>query len=557
MKIILIYPPCLEARAHKLHTEDVGVTPIGLHYIGALLMEHGHDVEILNWYDINEDPAKIRDVLKQKKPAIIGFSIVNANRYGGIEIARAAKEILPGVTIVFGGIGTTFLWKHLLKNFKEIDYAVLGEGEYSFLGLVEHLENGDAQGIEKVRGIGHRQGGKIVSTGQAEFIQDLDMLPSPSKYFTFQHLVSARGCPANCAFCGSPKFWKRKVRFHSAGYFVDQLEQLYNKGVKFFYISDDTFTMKKGRIIDICQQIIDRGLKIAWFAISRVNYVDEDMLLWMRKAGCIQISYGVESGSEKIRKSLNKRIDAQDIKRAFDLTVSYGILARAYFIYGSPGENAQTIRETTNLINQIKPLNVIFYILEIFPGTALYDDFKHRMKINDDIWLNRIEHIKYFETDRRLTADMVVTFGQRLRSEYYRRLPEFADSISLVDNKELYESHADFLSRLGMTFSHGDFASLEAIPEKETVAERLYLKSLSFHPNERAYLGLGIIRQKQGRYAESLRELSEGVKKHPDSETLAACLCVSYMNLGKDAQARELARRFPGSPQMLRLGLSS
>jgi anaerobic magnesium-protoporphyrin IX monomethyl ester cyclase len=556
MKILLVYPHCLEDRTHRLHAEDVGVTPIGLYYIGALLVENGHDVELLNWYHLNEDHGTIRESLKEKNPDVIGFSIVNANRFGGIEIARIAKEVLPEVTIVFGGIGTTFLWKHLLKHFVEIDYAVLGEGEYTFLELVRCLEGRDAQKIGQIRGIGLRRGKEIASTGQAPVIADLDALPSPARHFTFQHLASSRGCPGNCAFCGSPKFWGRKVRFHSAAYFVDQIEQLVSKGVTFFYISDDTFTMKKDRVIEICQKIIDRGLKITWFAISRVNYVDEDMLFWMRRAGCIQISYGVESGSEKIRASLNKKISVQDIKRAFDLTVRYGILARAYFIYGSPGENAQTIQETIRLINQIRPLNALFYILEIFPGTALYDDFKRKTKISDDIWLNRIEHIKYFETDRHMTPDMVITFGQRLRTEYYSRLPEFADAVSLVDREELYESHADFLSRLGMTFSHGDFASLDAIPGKEAVAGRLYQRSLSFHPNERAYLGLGIIRQKQGRYEESVQELSQAVKMYPENETLAACLCVSYLNLGEHDQARALARRFPGSPQMLKLGLS-
>jgi tetratricopeptide (TPR) repeat protein len=309
--------------------------------------------------------------------------------------------------------------------------------------------------------------------------------------------------------------------------------------------------MRKDRVVEICKKIIEKDLKITWFAISRVNFVDEEMLYWMRKAGCVQISYGVESGSEEIRKVLNKNIKIDVIKRAFALTTKYGILSRAYFIYGSPGENYETIQETIDLIHEIKPLSTIFYILDIFPGTALYEDFKRRTMLNDDVWLKRIEDIMYFETDQKLSQDMILAFGQKLRTDYYSHLPEFADAIQLIDKEDLYESHADFLSRLAMTFSHGDYASIEAIPEKYNVAQRLYERSLSYYPNQRAYLGLGIIKQKQRKYEESVQILSEGVKHFPESEPIAMCLGISYMNLGRYKDALECFQKFPESREAL------
>jgi tetratricopeptide (TPR) repeat protein len=310
--------------------------------------------------------------------------------------------------------------------------------------------------------------------------------------------------------------------------------------------------MRKDRVIQICKKIIEKDLKITWFAISRVNYVNEEMLYWMRRAGCIQISYGVESGSEKIRDMLNKNIKTDDIRRAFTLTTMYGILARAYFIYGSPGESWETIQETIDLIYEIKPLSIIFYILDIFPGTALYEDFKRRTKLNDDVWLKKIEDIMYFESDPQLSKDMILAFGQKLRSDYYSHLQEFADAVQLVDNKDLYKSHADFLSRLAMTFSHGDYAVIEAIPEKEEIAQRLYKRALSYHPNQRAYIGLGIIKQKHREYEESVRILAEGMKQFPESESLNTCLGISYMNLGQYEKALECFRKFPDSREKLR-----
>ena len=141
MKILLIYPYFLNDRQDEAEKE-VRAVPIGLYYIGALLKDNQYDVEILNWYNINKTPEKIEETFLNKKPDVIGFSILHANRWGGIEIARIAKRVLPKVKIVFGGVGTTFLWDHLLTHFNEIDYAVLGEGEYSFLKLIQCMEKG-------------------------------------------------------------------------------------------------------------------------------------------------------------------------------------------------------------------------------------------------------------------------------------------------------------------------------------------------------------------------------------------------------------------------------
>jgi len=318
------------------------------------------------------------------------------------------------------------------------------------------------------------------------------------------------------------------------------------------FSGDDLVYLPKDRVIQICKKIIVKDLKITWFAISQVKYVNEEMLYWMRKAGCIQISYGVESGSKKIRDVLNKNIKTDEIKKAFALTTQYGILARAYFIYGSPGENWGTIQETIDLIHEIKPLSIIFYILDIFPGTALYKDFQRRTKLGDDVWLKRVEDIMYFESDHLLSQDKILDFGQKLRSDYYRHLPEFADAIQLVDKKDLYDSHADFLSRLAMTFSHGDYSSIETIPGKDKVAQRLYERSLSYRPNLRSYLGLGIIKQKQREHVEAIRILSEGMKQFPENEPLTMCSGISHMNLGQYEEALICFRKFPDSREALR-----
>ncbi len=549
MRIVLIYPYCLEAR---LHAEEVSVPPIGIYYVGAMLKEAGFDVEILNWHDMNRKPHLIRKILAEKNPDLIGFSILHANRWGGIEIARISREINPDVKIVFGGIGATFLWKHLLTHFREIDYAVLGEGERTFLRLANCLKARAYDHLEDIAGIAFRKDGFVVKTDDAEVIHDLDELPNPARYFTFQHVATTRGCPGKCTFCGSPRFWRTRVRFHSPGYFVEQLELLHKKGVTFFFFSDDTFTLKKEHVIEICKGIIEKGLRITWAAISRVNYVNEEILYWMRKAGCVQISYGVESGSEKIRNQvLKKNIKTDQIIKAFDLTTRYGILARAYFIYGSPGETSQTIEETIRLLRKIKPLSTIFYILDIFPGTGLYSDFLKRTGATDDIWLKQIEDILYFETDPDLSRQQILTFGQELRSAFHKNLPDFVSAIDLVQNEDLSETHADFLSRLGMTFSHGDYAAIDVIENKDRIAESLFRRALEYGPDHRAYWGLGLVAQQKRDFDASVRILAEGITHFPESESLNLCMGISLMNLNAYEKALSHLLRFQHSADCL------
>ena len=547
MKILLIYPYFLEDRIHE---DDIAVVPQGLFYVGAVLKENDYDVEILNWHNINKTPEKIREILIKKKPDIIGFSILHSNRWGGIEIARIARQADPNIKIVFGGIGATFLWKHFLTHFQEIDYVVIGEGEYSFLKLVSCLKKNDRKGIKSIRGIAFRKNGEAVKTKRGEIVNNLHKLPMPSKYFNFQHLSLTRGCPGECTFCGSPRFWGKKVRFFSIDYFVKQLVLLYKKGITFFYFSDDTFTISKNRVIEICKKILEKKLKIVWVAISRVNYVNDEIIYWMKKAGCIQISYGVESGSEKIRNSLNKNISTNQIKKAFSVTLKYGILARAYFIYGCPEESLESIQDTIDLIREIKPLSTIFYILDIFPGTTLYEEYKKKFNVTDDIWLKRVEDIMYFETDPKLSEKMILDFGKKLRTSYYKMLPEFVDSISLIDKKELYPMHSDFLSRLAMTFDHGDYAEIESIKEKEKIAEKLYKRSLQYCPDPRAFLGLGIAKQKSSNYKQSVKILAKGIKHFPNDQKLHLCMGISYMNLLEYKKALSYLRPFQESKEV-------
>jgi anaerobic magnesium-protoporphyrin IX monomethyl ester cyclase len=546
MKILLVYPYFIEARSRQ---EDVSALPMGLYYVGAMLRAGGYRVDILNGHNLGPKPHRIYQVLGEKRPDVVGFSILHANRWGGIDIARMVKKVTPRATVVFGGVGATFLWRHLLTHFPEIDYVVHGEGEHTFMELIRFLEQGGTALPTHIDGLAFRQAGKPFRTKDREPVQNLDSLPMPADPFTFQHVSLTRGCPAGCTFCGSPAFWRRRVRFHSADYFVTQLVRLREKGVTFFYVSDDTFTLKRELVIDICRRIIERRLDIAWAAISRVDCVDEELLQWMRRAGCTQVSYGVESGSRRIRDLYHKDISDAAIRRAFELTVRYGMMARAYFIYGAPGESDQTIDESLALIRRIRPLAAIFYILDLFPGTALYEEFKTRTGLTDEIWLDRVEDMLYCETDETLSAKRVIGFGRRLREGYFSLLPEFAEQIELADIPDLYPLHADFLSRLGLTFSHGDYAENPLVEKNLATAVMLFKRSLDYHPDHRAFWGLGLVCQHQCRFDESIVVLQQGIEHHQESVDLRLALANSLIRLARYEEARTCLEGFAAHPQ--------
>jgi len=537
MNIILIYPPF---SIDRVHIENIEAPPIGLHYLGTLLTEKGYDVELLNWYDVKNMPHIVREALSALRPDLVGFSIFHANRWGGIQLAKIFKDHFPDVPIVFGGIGATFLDEHLLRHFPWIDIIVRGEGERTFPALIHRIEA--KKSFDDLPGLSFRAGSSIQRTRDAERVEDLDSLPMPAAHYSFHHLSVSRGCPGKCSFCGSPKFWGSRVRFHSADYFVGQLELLYKKGHRFFHFSDDTFTMRKKLVLEICALIMERKLDITWAAISRVDCIDQEMLKAMRMAGCIQISFGVESGSESIRKELGKTFSEEQIRRAFALTISHGILARAYIIYGCPGESSETIKDTIRLLRIIRPLVTIFHVLSVFPGTSLYELFRSQTGASDDIWLHYEEDMFLFEIDKRLNTDAVAQFGKSLKHALNESIPEFFRSLEFVKDKELFPFHADFLSRMALTLDRGDYPHILPQGVAQDLARELYCKALDYAPDARAYWGLGLLAHAEGDERKAEAILQEGLQLFPEDTNLAKALVNTLRHLGREEEARELIR---------------
>ncbi|MFH2060298.1 MAG: radical SAM protein [Pseudomonadota bacterium] len=556
MNILLVNPACQDKR---ITDNDAKVVPIGLFYIAALLIENGYKANIVNLADTLDDPiAVFTNFIEDQKPDIIGFSVTNPSRMNAMACATALKKEYPDIPVVFGGPAPTFLAEHFFTACPAIDFIVKGEGELTFLELVAALETTGQISLEhdpfehdpfkNILGLVYKKADALVETDQRPPIDNLDTLAHPSKYFAFDLLSMSRGCPGKCTFCGSPKFWTDNgVRFHSSDWMIEEFKEQVKRGITHFYMCDDTFTMDKKRVLLFCSQIIKQELPITWNAISRVDCIDDEILFAMRKAGCIQISFGVESGSAKIRKTLGKPVDQESIIQAFEQTASYGILPRAYFIYGSPGETFETIQESIELLHKIKPLSAIFYMLVIFPGTHLYQWAKNKNLITDDLWYEKIEDLPWFEVDEHLDFQTVKTFGDRLRTEFYSNLNRFATQLELADIKELYPFHADFLSRLAMTFSHGEYATDKRVQYQEETAILLYTKALTYAPNARAFLGLSMLLQKKKQFPKAIQTLTKGLSYFIDDKDLNICMGVCLMNMGDFTKALPFFEKFKSS----------
>lgn len=162
MKILLVYPYFID---NRMDEEDISAIPMGLFSIAAVLRDSGYAVEILNAYNLGRSPHRIYQILGERRPDVVGFSILHANRWGGIDIARMVKKVNPATRVVFGGVGATFLWEHFLTHFPEIDYVVRGEGEVSFLELIRFLETAGDPPPAHIDGLAFRQAGKPIKPG--------------------------------------------------------------------------------------------------------------------------------------------------------------------------------------------------------------------------------------------------------------------------------------------------------------------------------------------------------------------------------------------------------
>jgi len=395
-KILLISPPF-----YRLMGSHFNGIHLGLSYIAALLNEYGHSVSIYNadFYDSdtyldqrklfeNFDTYKkvlndlshsiwkeVGEVIKQADPDYVGIQMYTGTFKSAQNVALIAKSLNAGIKIIVGGTHPTLDPIGTIK-FKYYDYVVRGEGEYTLLDIVNGVND------YQIRGLTFKNKyGEIVNNADRSFIDDLDLLPFPTrdKFFIGNGkmdvgaIITSRGCPFECAYCTSPEIWKRKTRYRSVGNVLEELEYMVRyHNVLLVRFQDDTFTLNKNRTIEVCEGVLKKGLNIQWVCDTRVDRLDKQMLKLMKKAGCIRIKIGVESGSNEILKRVTKGITIEQIRDAVSLIKEIDIPLTIYLMIGFPGETDEDVKKTIEFAEEINADYNSLSIIAPYYGTAMY-----------------------------------------------------------------------------------------------------------------------------------------------------------------------------------------
>ena len=389
-EVVLFRPP--ETYSHTL---GVRRCPLGLAYLAGGLLEHGISVAIIdsltcrNWRE-----AIGREV--GEETICVGVSVMTGYPIrGALEFTEAVKRIRP-VPVVWGGIHPSMLPEQTIEH-EQVDVLLVGEGEQRFRQVVECLR--ENRGLDEVPGVYYRHEGEVRrSEGEIQRL-DLDQLPFPAyhlldveSYATHRRrfmgdrrrcldLNTDRGCPYRCGFCYNHQYNQRRWRAMSAPKVLDALERLvgtYDLDAVDF-VSDNFFVDKK-RVRAICQGIIDRSLDIAWHADVRIDAFlrfDHDLVDLIRRSGCTTLTFGVESGSDRMLSLIKKDITVEQVKRAHARALEYGFLVDYHFMMGLPGEEADDVYQTLELIWHLgnSPNAGLFgpTMYVPYPGTPLYD----------------------------------------------------------------------------------------------------------------------------------------------------------------------------------------
>ncbi|MEI6703696.1 MAG: tetratricopeptide repeat protein, partial [Deltaproteobacteria bacterium] len=401
LRIILIYPPPWQMSSSddstvcgmpfgppiegnkRILDGDFQIITYGLLTIAAQAKRAGYDVTVYNlstslWQDVVH-------LIANTEADVYGISAFTANRRGMGAVAALIRLHHPAAHITVGGPFVTALPLDTLRHYQDIDTAVIGEGEETFMELLDCLGAGrPATGIP---GTAWRDGEQISIGPPRSRINDLDSLASPFDYFTSPIVMTSRGCPSNCTFCGSFTTWGKKLRFHSASFCLDIFRKaLARLPVPFIMIKDDTFTADRRRTIAICDAIIENKMNFIWSCDTRVDSLDDELLSKMRLAGCQMISLGVESGSPAILKAMRKKTTPGMVLEATRSARKYGMHVRYYMIFLNRGETAETIQQSIDLIKAGRPGRYFFSHLSFYPGTEEWAILSGKEGLTTDIF---------------------------------------------------------------------------------------------------------------------------------------------------------------------------
>jgi radical SAM superfamily enzyme YgiQ (UPF0313 family) len=365
---------------------------------------------------------EVRRTIQELNPQFVGITLMTPTLHSGLKIAAIAKELSK--TVLVGGPHVNIVHDAILEN-DLVDFVFFGEGEYSLLDFLNFYP--DIEKIGKITGIGFKTDHECVFNGFGERIQDLtkfpfpdrDLLVYPERYLPrdYATIMASRGCPYKCTFCASVPIWGRKTIFRSPEHIVEEITYLHDRyKTREFRFMDDTFTVARKKLIEVCKLLVEKyGEKyFSWWCLSTVKCIDEEILYWLKKAGCEQIHIGIETGSERVFKIIEKGCTKEEARNAILLAKKHKFWVSTFFITGFPFETEEDIRETMSFIKDVKPSSVNLCTFTPYPGTALYEYCIEKGLLKHDDNYELFKHIGHHSSSN--------YFMEHLSREEYNKL---------------------------------------------------------------------------------------------------------------------------------------
>jgi len=382
-------------------TKVMAFPPLGIQLLAPIVRRHGHQVRMFDTCHPQMKAVHITQAARDERPDVIALSSLSATTYPTVKsMAQQLKTVAPDTQIIMGGVFASMNPVHILADCPHVDCVGVGEGEELLPDYLDNLDSPDMVG-----GLVWRNGGKIVRNAPRPLIEDLNQFPysdrtslpidyieslpldvpavlSLDKFYTVQ---TSRGCPYNCIYCNISAYSNRKWRYRSPEHVLGEMQELDDLGYRSVYFTDDHFLMNRKRIQAICNGIIERKLQFRWGCEGRVDSAAIDQMPIMRKANCTTLSFGIESGTQKVLDRLNKKQTLKQIEHAINEAKRHRIpRAHGFFMIGSPGETEKDIMESFRFAARLKLDTFNFNRLCVYRGTPLWKEYVDREIIDDE-----------------------------------------------------------------------------------------------------------------------------------------------------------------------------
>lgn len=437
LDLLLVIPH--QPDSARILSGSTGITPpLGVGYIASWVRAGGFSVKILDNSIERLSPSAFAAFVAREKPFAVGLSICTSAHNTSAELAALVKGVGADIHVIAGGVHPSALPREILKN-RDFDFAVKGEGEETIAELLSALRGKNP--LSEVKGIFYRDAsGAVVETADRPFFASLDDIPFPaydlmpmgrytlpaSRRLTDKPvgaIVTSRGCPYKCAFCSHNSVFRGGVRFRSPGNVIGEIKLLVEKhGVGEILIWDDSFLMRKPRALEICSLIRRECPGLLWTCSSRVDHMDEELAAALYSAGCREVLFGVESGSQKVLDSIEKKTTLEQARRAVTACRRHGLLSFCSFILGTPEETEATARETLAFALDLDPDFAIFCIFAPMPGSAFFDRLtaEGRFSVENADW-DRYINLMSSELPLISAGELGREELVRLQKEFFRR----------------------------------------------------------------------------------------------------------------------------------------